>query len=139
MTHLSSFFIFNVVKDAKWKRQRVELRGDLERLESAGNDGGWKGEAGGECRDSKSRFEVKKKKRDIEELWKTEPVWQHSCVDCGWTGSLSCGFEMGPDRVISHVEIYPGFFQEWEDETERPFPLVMNIYLVRVFTGCCIE
>lgn len=56
---------------------------------------------------------LKQKKKDIEELWKTEPVWQRSCVDCGWTGSLSCGFEMGPDRVISHVEIYPGFFQKW--------------------------
>lgn len=60
----------------------------------------------------------RRKKKDIEELQKMEPVWQRSCVDCGWTGSLSCGSEMGPDRVISHVEIYPGFFQKCEDETE---------------------
>lgn len=42
-------------------------------------------------------------------------------MDGGRTGSLSCGSEMGPDRVISHVEIYPGTFQRWRDESERPF------------------
>lgn len=98
-----------------------------------------KAEAGGEWKESESRLGERK---EIEELRKMEPLWQRWCVDGGWTGSLSCGSEMGPDRAISHVEIYPGsffFFQWWKDESERPFPLVMNIYLVRAFTGCCME
>lgn len=47
-----------------------------------------------------------------------------------WNGSWQSHFSRGD---------LPGFFQWWENRSEEPFPLVMNIYLVRVFTGCCRE
>lgn len=89
-------------------------------------------------------FKQKKKEKYVKAGWEKEwkftlLLWRNSCMDCGWTGLLSCCSQMDPDRAISHAEIYLSSFQQWEDESERPFPLSMNIYPVKEFTGFCME
>lgn len=118
--HLSCFSL-GVLKscreeetDEEWRKEKETKRG----LVSGGNDG----RVGEKVRQMEGEgISRLGERKEIEESQKMEALWQRWCVDGGWTGSLSCGSGMGLDRVISHVEIYPGTFQWWKDESERPF------------------
>lgn len=47
----------------------------------------------------------------------------------GRTGSLSCGSEMAPDRVISHAAVYPDTLPRWKGESPPPPRPPLHEYL----------
>lgn len=72
----------------------AERKGESEGWRMEGNDG------------AVGRRSVEGQFKQAAESQKMVAVRQRWCADGGWTGSLSCGFKMGPDRVISHTRIY---------------------------------